>query len=170
MYKFNEKTSQPMEQSSDEVLCSLAAQGSRAAEELLVTRYNRLVRSCARPYFLVGGDSEDLTQEGMVGLLKAVREYDASKEASFRTFAEICIRNRLYSVLRAAARDKHLALNQSVPLDPPFFDGNPYASVPAIWLSAIPKRISSTGNTPLPSYPVFGNSCPSLKQRFWGTI
>ncbi len=128
MYKFNEKTSQPMEQSSDEVLCSLAAQGSRAAEELLVTRYNRLVRSCARPYFLVGGDSEDLTQEGMVGLLKAVREYDASKEASFRTFAEICIRNRLYSVLRAAARDKHLALNQSVPLDPPFFDGNPYAS------------------------------------------
>ena len=66
MYKFNEKTSQPMEQSSDEVLCSLAAQGSRAAEELLVTRYNRLVRSCARPYFLVGGDSEDLTQEGMV--------------------------------------------------------------------------------------------------------
>ena len=128
MYKFNEKTSQPMEQSSDEVLCSLAAQGSRAAEELLVTRYNRLVRSCARPFFLAGGDSEDLTQEGMVGLLKAVREYDASKEASFRTFAEICIRNRLYSVLRAAARDKPLALNQSVPLDTPFFDANSYTS------------------------------------------
>ena len=93
-----------------------------------MTRYNRLVRSCARPFFLAGGDSEDLTQEGMVGLLKAVREYDASKEASFRTFAEICIRNRLYSVLRAAARDKHLALNQSVPLDTPFFDANSYTS------------------------------------------
>lgn len=128
MYKFHEKTPQPLDQSSDEVLCALAAEGSREAEELLVTRYNRLVRTCARPYFLVGGDSEDLTQEGMVGLLSAVREYDASKAASFRTFAEICIRNRLYSVLRAAARDKHMALNQSVPLDTPFFDGNSYTS------------------------------------------
>ena len=128
MYKFHEKTPQPLDQSSDEALCALAAEGSREAEELLVTRYNRLVRTCARPYFLVGGDSEDLTQEGMVGLLSAVREYDASKAASFRTFAEICIRNRLYSVLRAAARDKHMALNQSVPLDTPFFDGNSYTS------------------------------------------
>ena len=122
MYKFSEKTPQPLDQCSDETLCQLVAGGSREAEEALVTRYNRLVRTCARPFFLVGGDSEDLTQEGMVGLLKAVREYDASKEASFRTFAEICIRNRLYSVLRAAARDKHMALNQSVPLDTPFFD------------------------------------------------
>ena len=111
MYKSNEKTPQPLDQCSDETLCRLVAGGSREAEEALVTRYNRLVRTCARPFFLAGGDSEDLTQEGMVGLLKAVREYDASKEASFRTFAEICIRNRLYSVLRAAARDKHLAAN-----------------------------------------------------------
>ena len=76
----------------------------------------------------MGGDSEDLTQEGMVGLIKAVREYDPAKTASFRTFAEICIRSRLYSVLRAAARDKHAALNQSVPLDTPFFDSNSYTS------------------------------------------
>ena len=128
MYKFSEKTPQPLDQCSDETLCQLVTGGSREAEEALVTRYNRLVRTCARPFFLVGGDSEDLTQEGMVGLLKAVREYDASKEASFRTFAEICIRNRLYSVLRAAARDKHMALNQSVPLDTPFFDANSYTS------------------------------------------
>lgn len=116
------------EQLSDESLCELAASGNRDAEEELVTRYNRLVRTCARPFFLIGGDSEDLTQEGMVGLIKAVREYDALKEASFRTFAEICIRNRLYSVLRAAARDKHSPLNQSVPLDTPFFDSNSYTS------------------------------------------
>ena len=128
MYKFSEKTPQPLDQCSDETLCQLVAGGSREAEEALVTRYNRLVRTCARPFFLVGGDSEDLTQEGMVGLLKAVREYDASKEASFRTFAEICIRNRLYSVLRAAARDKHLPLNQSVSMDTPFFDSNSYTS------------------------------------------
>ena len=123
-----ENTQPSLEQSGDEALCILAASGNREAEEILVTRYNRLVRTCARPFFLIGGDSEDLTQEGMVGLIKAVREYDAGKEASFRTFAEICIRNRLYSVLRAAARDKHAALNQSVPLDTPFFDSNSYTS------------------------------------------
>lgn len=116
------------EEFSDEDLCRMAANGERMAEEVLVSRYNRLVRTCARPFFLVGGDSEDLTQEGMVGLIKAVREYDASKEASFRTFAEICIRSRLYSVLRAASRDKHLPLNQSVPLDTPYFDSNSYTS------------------------------------------
>ena len=123
-----EQTNPPLDRRGDEALCALAAAGNREAEEVLVTRYNRLVRTCARPFFLIGGDSEDLTQEGMVGLIKAVREYDAAKEASFRTFAEICIRSRLYSVLRAAARDKHSPLNQSVPLDTPFLDSNSYTS------------------------------------------
>ena len=128
MCKLHENSQPPLERQSDEALCALAASGVRQAEEILVTRYNRLVRTCARPFFLIGGDSEDLTQEGMVGLIKAVREYDPAKAASFRTFAEICIRSRLYSVLRAAARDKHVALNQSVPLDTPFFDSNSYTS------------------------------------------
>ena len=123
-----EQPNLPLDRRGDEALCALAAAGNREAEEVLVTRYNRLVRTCARPFFLIGGDSEDLTQEGMVGLIKAVREYDAAKEASFRTFAEICIRSRLYSVLRAAARDKHSPLNQSVPLDTPFLDSNSYTS------------------------------------------
>ena len=117
-----------LEQRPDEELCLLAAAGDRLAEETLVTRYNRLVRTCARPFFLAGGDSEDLTQEGMVGLITAVREYDAGKEASFRTFAEICIRSRLYSVLRASARDKQQPLNQSLSLDDSLFDSNPLTS------------------------------------------
>ena len=128
MFSLKEQPSQILERQDDESLCRLAASGSREAEEILVCRYTRLVRTCARPFFLIGGDSEDLTQEGMVGLIKAVREYDAEKAASFRTFAEVCIRNRLYSVLRAAARDKHSPLNQSVPLDPPCFDSNSYTS------------------------------------------
>ena len=128
MYNSYEQPNLPLDRRGDEALCALAAAGNREAEEVLVTRYNRLVRTCARPFFLIGGDSEDLTQEGMVGLIKAVREYDAAKEASFRTFAEICIRSRLYSVLRAAARDKHSPLNQSVPLDTPFLDSNSYTS------------------------------------------
>ena len=128
MFKWREETYTSLKELPDEALCSLAVSGDRAAEELLVTRYNRVVRTCARPFFLAGGDSEDLTQEGMVGLIKAVREFDADKEASFRTFAEVCIRNRLYSALRASAREKHQALNQSVSLDTPDFDSNSYTS------------------------------------------
>ena len=97
------------EEASDERLCELAHEGDRDAEERLVSRYNRLVRQLARPFYLAG-------------LIHGVREYDAARAASFRTYAEICIRNRLYSAVRAAARDKHWPLNQSVPLDIPFFD------------------------------------------------
>ena len=107
---------------SDEALCAQARQGDRDAEEVLVSRYNRLVRQLARPLFLAGGDSDDLIQEGMIGLVHGLREYDPSRSASFRTFAEICIRRRLYSAVRDAARDKHSPLNQSVPLELPFFD------------------------------------------------
>jgi len=128
MCKWQKSFTSRLEQRTDEELALLARDGDREAEELLVARYHRLVRTCARPYFLAGGDSEDLTQEGMFGLLKAVREYHAEKEASFRTFAEICIRSRLYSVLRDMARDKHKPLNQSVSLDTPDFDSNSYTS------------------------------------------
>ncbi len=108
---------------SDESLCAQAAAGDRRAEETLVVRYNRLVRMCARPYFLAGGDSEDLIQEGMVGLLGAIREYDPNKAASFRTYAEICVKNRLFSAVKAAARDKHTPLNNSVSFENPLFSG-----------------------------------------------
>ena len=97
----NEKLNSPVVL-SDEDLCRLVADGNRQAVEVLDARYIRLVRTCARPYFLAGGDSEDLTQEGMLGLIKAVREFNGNKDASFRTFAEICIRSRLYSALRSA--------------------------------------------------------------------
>lgn len=113
---------------TDEALCLLAARGDRDAEEALVTRYYPLVRSCARPLALAGGDGEDLIQEGMLGLIRAMREYSAEKEASFHTFAEVCIRNRLYSALRSAQCDKHSPLNRSIPLDAPFFDSDPYCA------------------------------------------
>ena len=105
------------QQLDDERLCAAAAQGAPDAEELLVARFSRLVRACARPLFLAGGDSEDLIQEGMVGLLHAIRTYDPDKQAQFRTYAEVCIRNRLYSAVRAAGRDKHAPLNDSVSLE-----------------------------------------------------
>ena len=102
---------------TDEQLQALAAERQSGAEEALAERYVRLVRACARPFFLNGGDSEDLTQEGMLGLLSAIREYDPAKGASFKTYAEICIRNRIQSAIRSAARKKHAPLNDGVPLD-----------------------------------------------------
>ena len=122
---------------SDEKLCELARRGDRSAEEMLVSRYTRLVRQLARPYYLAGGDSDDLIQEGMIGLIYGVREYDDTRSAAFRTFAETCIRNRLYSAVRAAVRDKHTPLNQSIPLEIPFFDSRTTSSVGALMLSQV---------------------------------
>lgn len=101
----------------DNVLQKLANEGNRDAEEQLAIRYTRLVRICARPLFLAGGDSEDLTQEGMFGLLSAIRQYDPSMKASFKTYAELCIKNRLLSAVKSASRLKHFPLNDGVSLD-----------------------------------------------------
>ena len=109
---------------NDEELCRISHTGNRDAEEILVARYHRLVRRAARPYFLVGGDSEDLLQEGMFGLIKAIREYDSLRETSFYTFAERCVRNRLYTVLKAASAGKHTPLNQAISLQTSYFDDN----------------------------------------------
>ena len=92
-------------------------EGDRTAEEILASRYMQLVRACARPLFLAGGDSEDLSQEGMFGLLSAIREYDPEQGVSFRSFAEHCIRMRLYSAVKSASRMKHQPLNDSMPLE-----------------------------------------------------
>jgi len=108
---------------TDEVLCSRAARGDPDAESELVHRYGQLVRACARPLFLTGGDSEDLIQEGMLGLLTAIRRFDPSRDAAFRTYAEICVRSRLLTAIRAAQGGKHAPLNQSVSFEPPLFDG-----------------------------------------------
>ncbi len=101
---------------SDKILCQMVSLGDLIAEETLVVRYHTLVRICARPYFLVGGDSEDLIQEGMVGLLHAVRAFQPDRYASFRTYAEICIKNRLFTVIKGANRGKHSPLNDSISL------------------------------------------------------
>ena len=83
----------------------------------MAERYARVVRMCARPYFLIGGDSEDLIQEGMIGLLSAIREYDAEKGATFKTYAETCINNRIRSAVRSAKRMKNMPLNDGVSLE-----------------------------------------------------
>lgn len=99
---------------NDEQLAA-EAKVSSAALEALVLRHTRLVRSCARPLFLSGGDHEDLVQEGMIGLLSAIRSFEPQKGASFQAYAAICIRSRMISAIRAAASQKHAPLNESIP-------------------------------------------------------
>lgn len=100
---------------SDEKLCELARSGVPHAEEELVLRYRNLVNSIVRPYFLTGGDSEDLIQEGMIGLLSAVRAYTHGKETLFKTFAFRCISNRILSAVKIASR--RMPVGNFVPLE-----------------------------------------------------
>ena len=108
----------------DVELWALASSGDLKAEEELISEYSRLVKICARPYFLAGGDSEDLIQEGMLGLLSAVRHYDPAKDVKFKTYAEFCIRRRLYSAIKSASRFKHTPLNDYISLESPELDEN----------------------------------------------
>ncbi len=109
--------SQNRQTAADEVLCRQAQAGDQLAEETLIVRYARTVRRCAHPLFLMGGDAEDLFQEGLLGLLSAIRDYRDDRSAGFGTYAETCIRNRLSSAVLTANRLKHAPLNTSVPLD-----------------------------------------------------
>ena len=98
-------------------LQKLAAGGDALAEEALVERYLPLVNACARPMKLFGGEGKDLSQEGVFGLISAVRSFDPANGAAFRTYAEHCIRMRLYSAVKTASRQKHQPLNDSMPLE-----------------------------------------------------
>ena len=83
----------------------------------LVSRHTRLVRICARPLFLAGGDKEDLVQEGMIGLLDAIRSYDPDRGSSFEGYAVLCIRRRMISAIRSASAQKNAPLNESLPME-----------------------------------------------------
>ncbi len=103
---------------SDEKLQKLAADGDASAREALTSRYIDLVSSCVQPYYYMeGGETADLIQEGMVGFLSAVEGYDDSEGVPFRAYAMICIRRRIFSAIRSAARLKHAPLNRGVSFD-----------------------------------------------------
>lgn len=103
----------------DDRLVAAARDGDAGALDALLTRYRGLVRSRARAYFLVGGDGDDLVQEGMIGLYKAVRDYRSEEAASFRSFAELCVTRQILTAIKTATRQKHGPLNSYVSLDRP---------------------------------------------------
>ena len=108
------RRSQGAYQPDDEYLVALAKQGASQATDRLVRRYHGFVRLKASSYFLIGGDSEDLIQEGLVGLYKAIRDFRPDRESSFRNFAELCITRQIITAVKTATRNKHTPLNQYV--------------------------------------------------------
>jgi len=95
-------------------LVALAKQGRADAYDRIVRRYRGFVRLKASSYFLLGGDGDDLLQEGLVGLYKAIRDYRSDRESSFRSFAELCITRQIITAVKTATRNKHTPLNQSI--------------------------------------------------------
>jgi RNA polymerase sporulation-specific sigma factor len=109
---------------TDEEVVSLARRGSRQAVEHLLARYRGLVEARARAYFVSGADHDDVVQEGMIGLFKAIRDYQAERLVRFRAFAEVCVTRQIISAVKSAARQKHLPLNHYVPLHRRIGDGD----------------------------------------------
>ncbi|MBP3307425.1 MAG: RNA polymerase sporulation sigma factor SigH [Anaerotignum sp.] len=106
----------------DEELVLMAQNGDDAVQEYLLDKYKSLVRAKSRAYFLIGADSEDIIQEGMIGLYKAVRDYNEEKNASFRSFAELCVNRQMITAIKAATRQKHQPLNSYVSLNKPVYE------------------------------------------------
>ena len=117
-----EQAKNPYEGMTDEDIALLARDGDEAALELLLMKYKNFVRSKARAYFLIGADHEDIVQEGMIGLFKAIRDFRPDKLTSFRAFAELCVTRQIITAIKTATRQKHIPLNSYVSLNRPIYD------------------------------------------------
>jgi len=113
---------QSFEELGDEEVVAFARDGDDLALEYLIHKYKNFVRAKARSYFLIGADREDIIQEGMIGLYKAIRDFRADKLASFRAFAELCITRQIITAIKTATRQKHIPLNSYVSLNKPLYD------------------------------------------------
>lgn len=99
-----------------------ASKGDKIALEYIIKKYKNFVKSKAKSYFLIGADKEDIIQEGMIGLYKAIRDFDASKTNSFKGFADICITRQIITAIKTATRQKHIPLNSYISLNKPVYD------------------------------------------------
>jgi RNA polymerase sporulation-specific sigma factor len=108
-----------LQNAADEQIVELARAGDEVALEHLLIRYKNFTRVKARSYFLIGADKEDIVQEGMIGLYKAIRDFQAERQTSFRAFAELCITRQIITAIKSATRQKHIPLNSYVSLNRP---------------------------------------------------
>lgn len=107
---------------TDEQLAAQSQKGNAAATDILIEKYKGFVKSRARTYFLIGADREDIIQEGMIGLYKAIRDFNGEKLSSFRAFAELCITRQMITAVKTATRQKHIPLNSYISLNKPVYD------------------------------------------------
>ena len=107
---------------ADEQVVALAQDSDEQALEYLLNKYKNFVRTKARSYFLIGADHEDIVQEGMIGLYKAIRDYKEEKLSSFRAFAELCITRQIITAIKTATRQKHIPLNSYISLNKPIYE------------------------------------------------
>ncbi len=124
---------------NDEKLIELAQNGDGNAVNTLLIKYKSLASKIARSYFLTGGDIEDIIQEGMIGLYKAIMHFNASKNASFTTFATICIKNQIQSAIKVASSDKNKALSSALPIAEQVDDDDEDGEVEIIIPSLLPS-------------------------------
>ncbi|MCL2321979.1 MAG: RNA polymerase sporulation sigma factor SigH [Oscillospiraceae bacterium] len=106
----------------DEELVLLAKEGDYEVQEYIISKYENFVKSKAKSYFLIGADKEDIYQEGMIGLFKAMRDFKADKLSSFKAFAELCITRQIITAIKTASRQKHRPLNTYVSINRPLYD------------------------------------------------
>ncbi|MGM0838849.1 MAG: RNA polymerase sporulation sigma factor SigH [Bacillota bacterium] len=116
------KTSRVLELMDDEQVVEHVHLGDSEALDYLINKYKNFVRAKARSYFLIGADREDIVQEGMIGLYKAIRDFREDKLTSFKAFAELCITRQIITAIKTATRQKHIPLNSYVSLDKPIYD------------------------------------------------
>ncbi|WP_153732639.1 RNA polymerase sporulation sigma factor SigH [Sporosarcina obsidiansis] len=107
---------------TDEEMVEIIHRGNSDVLEFLITKFQPTVRMKAKTYFIIGGDREDIVQEGMIGLYKAIRDYRSDRLSSFKVFAELCITRQIITAIKTATRQKHIPLNTSVSLDKPMYD------------------------------------------------
>ena len=119
---FRTKINEHYFQLEDEELVELVHNGDSEALDYLIQKYRNFVRAKARSYFLIGADKEDIVQEGMIGLYKAIRDFREDKLTSFKAFAELCITRQIITAIKTATRQKHIPLNSYISLDKPIYD------------------------------------------------
>nr|WP_106495558.1 RNA polymerase sporulation sigma factor SigH [Lentibacillus sp. Marseille-P4043] len=120
--KLKETDNKSLHMLDDDEVIQLIQDGNSRALDFLINKYRSFVRAKARTYFLVGADKEDIVQEGMIGLYKAIRDFDEDKLSSFKAFAELCITRQIITAIKTATRQKHIPLNSYVSLDKPIYD------------------------------------------------
>lgn len=114
-----------LKNTTDDELLRLVKKDDHYALNYLIKRYRSFVCVKAQTYFLIGADHEDIIQEGLIGLYKAIRDYNATKLASFKAFAELCVTRQIITAIKTATRQKHMPLNSYISLDKPLFDEEP---------------------------------------------